>query len=120
MAILLEKYKHEIDWIVIEKVLKAHHLYKKFNNTLNLIIKLFHMKIPEIKNNYISKIHVKLLLLHFTNFDTLLSKTYIGYQQFIHNISRPVVEQRYGVISTNDYLHAVVKHIFGLLKKHLL
>ena len=120
IAILVEKYKHEIDWIVIERVLKTHRLYNKFNNTLNLIIKLFHMEIPEVKNRNISKLHVQLLLSHFTNLDTLLSKTYIGYQQFIHNISRPVVEQRYGVVSTKDYLHAAVKHIFGLLKKHLL
>ena len=117
MAILLQKYKHEIDWILIEKVLKAHHLYNKFNNTLNLIIKLFHMEIPEIKNSNISKIHVKLLLSHFNNLDTLLSKIYIGYQQFISAISRPVIQRRYGTVTTKDYLYAVVKHIFGLLKK---
>lgn len=116
MAILLQKYKHEIDWIVIEKVLKVNHLNKKFNHTMNLIIKLFHIEIPEIQNNDISNIHVKLLLSNFKNFDTFVSKTYIGYQQFIHAISRIVIRRRYGAVSTKDYLNFVVKHILSLLK----
>lgn len=119
MAILLQKYKHEIDWIVIEKVLKANHLYKKFNSTLNLIIRLFHMEISEIQNNSISNIHVKLRLWHFQNLDTLLSKTYIGYQKFIHAISKTVIQNRYGAVATKDYLYFVVKHIYSLVVKHV-
>lgn len=120
MAILLQKYKYEIDWIIIEKVLKANHLYRKFNSTLNLIIKLFHMEISEIQNNSISNIHVKLRLWHFQNLNTLLSKTYIGYKRFIHVISKKVIQRRYGTVSTKDYLDFMVKHIFSLIVKHVL
>jgi len=117
MAILLQKYQYEIDWIVIEKLLKAHYLYKEFNNTLNLIIKLFHMEIPQIKNNSRSKIHVKLRLLHFHNSDTLLLKTYFVYQRCINSISRSVIKRLYGADSTKDYLYFMVKRIPYLLKK---
>ena len=118
MAILIHNYKDEINWVIIEKVLKEHHLYKKFNHTINIVIKLFHMEIPEVKNKKLSKVHVGLRLSHFDNLETLPSNIFIGYQQFKHALSKTVIERRYGAVSKKDHFYFVLKHVSGLLKKH--
>ena len=119
IAILVQKYQYEIDWVELKMILTKEHNYKKFTHTLSLVIQLFHIEIEALKHTKVSTVHSKLRVLHFKHLDTVLSSTYLAYHRFIRASSKPAMQRRYGIVSRKKQIYFSIKHLFSVLKKIL-